>query len=69
MTDDSSLWLIITLTAIGFFALAAILLIPVYRFLLREEEASKDWVESDAAGTEREFRSDNGTSLEDDDRL
>ena len=38
MTDDSSLWLIITLTAIGFFALAAILLIPVYRFLLREEE-------------------------------
>lgn len=35
--------LIIVLTLVGFLALAAILLVPVYRFLRREEEASRKW--------------------------
>ena len=34
---------IITVTLIGFLALAVALLYPVYRFLLREEEASRKW--------------------------
>ena len=40
MTDYT---LIIVLTLVGFLALAAILLVPVYRFLRREEEASRKW--------------------------
>lgn len=35
--------LIILLTVIGFFALAALLLTPVYFFLNREEERSEKW--------------------------
>jgi membrane protein implicated in regulation of membrane protease activity len=34
---------IIILTVVLFTLLAAILLVPVYRFLKREEEASKNW--------------------------
>jgi hypothetical protein len=33
----------VKITAIGFFTLAAILLVPVYRFLSREESASRQW--------------------------
>lgn len=35
--------LVIVLTFIGFMALAAALLIPVYRFLKREEHISNTW--------------------------
>jgi len=35
--------LIIVLTFIGFMILAAILLVPVYRFLKREEQVSSHW--------------------------
>jgi hypothetical protein len=38
--------LIIILTAIAFFALAAVLLVPVWRFLGREEEKSRQWIDS-----------------------
>ena len=41
--EDSTYWLVIVLTTVGFFGLAALLLVPVYRFLMREEEASKQW--------------------------
>jgi membrane protein implicated in regulation of membrane protease activity len=34
-------WLVIVLTFVGFTALAALLLIPVWRFLSREEEAAE----------------------------
>ncbi len=33
----------IILTTIGFFALAAILLVPVWRFLNKEEKISEEW--------------------------
>lgn len=35
--------LIIVLTFVGFMILAALLLVPVYRFLKREEEVSSNW--------------------------
>ena len=35
--------LIIFLTTVGFFALAFILLFPVYRFMRREEEVAESW--------------------------
>jgi hypothetical protein len=41
--DDISL--IIVLGLIGFGLVAFLLLFPVYRFLKREEEASKNWTE------------------------
>ena len=34
---------IIVLTLVCFLTLAALLLVPVYRFLQREEQASKKW--------------------------
>ena len=36
-------WLVTSLTLIGFFGLAAMLLIPVWRFLSREEEVAEHW--------------------------
>ena len=36
---------IIIATLVGFFTLAAILLVPVYRFLRKEEEVSAEWTE------------------------
>lgn len=41
--DDYNYLLIILLTFVGFVALAAILLVPVYLFLKREERASDAW--------------------------
>ncbi len=35
--------IIIILSTVGFFALAAILLVPIYRFLLKEEEVAERW--------------------------
>lgn len=53
---------LIILTLVGFFLLAALLLVPVYRFLDREEEASKRWTEDRLAERLRERRSaSNGT--------
>ena len=37
--------LIILATIVGFFTLAAILLVPVYRFLRKEEKESADWTQ------------------------
>lgn len=42
MFDPDYTWLIIG-TTIGFFALAAVLLVPIYRFLKREEKAAEQW--------------------------
>lgn len=33
----------VIIATVGFFALAAILLVPVWRFLKREEAASEEW--------------------------
>ena len=43
--DNYNYDLIILGTLIGFFTLAAILLVPVYRFLKREEKVSEQWTE------------------------
>lgn len=55
--------LLILLTLIGFLALAALLLTPVYRFLEREEKISRKWTEEKLAERLRERQSaSNGTS-------
>lgn len=40
----------IILTTVGFFALAALLLVPVWRFLNREEEISSLWTDETVGG-------------------
>lgn len=40
---------IILLTLFGFLALAAILLVPVYRFLRREEQVARKWTNEEIA--------------------
>lgn len=36
---------VVFLTLVGFLALAALLLVPVYRFLKREEKVAEAWTE------------------------
>lgn len=48
-----SIYLIIALTFFGFLALAALLLVPVYRFLTREERSSRDWTDDAIAKRHR----------------
>lgn len=48
-----SIYLIIAVTFFGFIALAALLLVPVYRFLTREERASRDWTDDAIAQRHR----------------
>ncbi len=43
MMPDNDYTMIIIATSIGFFSLAAILLVPIYLFLKREEKASEEW--------------------------
>ena len=40
---DASFILLIVIALIGFFLLAAVLLVPVYLFLKRERKASEQW--------------------------
>ena len=42
MFDPDYTWVIIG-TTIGFFALAAVLLVPIYKFLKREEKVAEQW--------------------------
>jgi hypothetical protein len=39
-------WLVIVVTIVGFFGLAALLLVPVWKFLLKEEQVAERWNES-----------------------
>lgn len=48
-----SIYLIIAAAFFGFLALAALLLVPVYRFLTREEHASRDWTDDAIAKRQR----------------
>ena len=58
---DYNWTLIIIATAIGFFALAFILLYPIYRFMRREEDVSKGWTrEAMARRQQREQPSGDG---------
>ena len=45
--------LVIIATLVGFLAVAFLLLAPVYRFLKREEEASKAWTPEEVARRRR----------------
>lgn len=45
---------VIVATLVGFFLLAFLLLAPVYRFLKREEQASKHWTKESLARRHRE---------------
>lgn len=56
----SSYFPIIVVTIIGFFVLAAVLLVPIYRFLKREEEAAKHWTPEELARRVREEKVPNG---------
>ena len=40
---DAQFWLITIPTLVVFFTLAALLLVPIWRFLDREQEVSKQW--------------------------
>jgi hypothetical protein len=40
---------VVLVTLIGFGALAALLLVPIYRFLEREEEVAQDWTPEELA--------------------
>ena len=51
-------YLIIALTFIGFVALAAILLVPVYLFLRREEEIASHWTDETIAHARSERESE-----------
>ena len=47
---------VILATLVGFSALAALLLVPVYRFLEREEEVAQQWTPDELAERIREAR-------------
>ncbi len=43
----------IVITFVGFISLAAILLVPIYRFLQREERRSEEWTDERIAARRR----------------
>lgn len=55
---------IIVGTIVGFGLLAALLLVPVYRFLEREKKVAKKWTPEALAERMRERRATNGTEPE-----
>lgn len=57
MTDYTT---IIILTLIGFLSLAAILLVPVYRFIQKEKHAAEKWTKEELARRSHERPPRNG---------
>ena len=51
--------IIVIVTLVGFFLLAALLLVPVYLFLKREEKASQRWTRENLARRSRQRASAN----------
>ena len=51
---DASFILLVVIALIGFFLLAAVLLVPVYLFLQREKRASEQWTPEALARRVRE---------------
>ena len=45
---------VIIVTLVGFFALAAALLVPVYRFLKKEEKVAEEWLDESASASDHE---------------
>jgi hypothetical protein len=61
---DLSSILLIVMALVGFFLLAAVLLIPVYLFLQREKRASEQWTPEALARRTREAPpSPNGSAV------
>lgn len=60
---------VIIATLAGFLLLAYLLLAPVYRFLKREERASRDWTAESLARRTYDAKSGNGAPKEDDPAL
>ena len=54
---DTNWTLVILGTTVGFFALAFLLLFPVYRFLRKEEKVAEKWTPDSIARRQREGRS------------
>lgn len=55
---------IIVGTIVGFGLLAAVLLVPVYRFLEREKEVAEEWTPEALAERMRERQATNGMEVE-----
>ena len=53
MFDPDYTWVIIG-TTVGFFALAAVLLVPIYKFLKREEKVAEQWTREKLEASRRE---------------
>jgi hypothetical protein len=56
---DPEYFPVIAVTLIGFAGLAAALLVPIWRFLDREEEVAEDWTPEAVAKRLRELRTEN----------
>jgi len=59
---DAQFWVITIPTLVVFFTLAALLLVPIWRFLDREQEVSKQWTPEAVA--ERLEEQDNDSASE-----
>lgn len=57
---------VIIATLAGFLLLAYLLLAPVYRFLKREERASRDWTPEALARRAYDAKPENGSPKDDD---
>lgn len=53
---------IVIITLVGFTALALVLLVPIYRFLDREQEVSEQWTPEEIARRYREQQAENGST-------
>lgn len=51
-------------TVVGFFTLAALLLVPIYKFLGREEQASREWTRQRLAERQRQHRRSSSNGAE-----
>ncbi|OZC03585.1 hypothetical protein [Rubricoccus marinus] len=51
--EDTNWTFVIIATTVGFFALAFILLYPVYRFMRKEEDLEKNWTKDAIAKRQR----------------
>lgn len=54
--------IIIIITLVGFIALAALLLVPVYNFIQKEKKAASHWTKEEMARRSRERPSPNGAN-------
>lgn len=61
MTDYTT---IIIVTFVAFLTLAALLLVPVYRFIQKEKEASRKWTDEELARRSHDRPPRNGSGMD-----